>query len=357
MMRAFQALLHTEYTVFLRDKASLTFTFLFPVIFILIFGFLMRGMGDVEDARLGLFVPAGVESKILERTVSSAGSMSVTLYDDQSSLQAALEKRAIDFGLIWDGTKLLFLYDSSRVQENYAFVEVATGITADFNLAHQGLSPVLSVEKIHVGREAATDWFNLVVPGILAFSILSAGLFAVSGHITAMKERKLLDRMIVTPMQPIALLAAIICVRLAVVYISTLISLFIAMTVLKLTFAVDWFRYTVFVATSTLGMMGFGTLIALLVRKPSSASNIAHILSIVMMFLAGIYFPIEIMPSYLRTLSKALPLTYMAEALRYATGVIDMTETRFWGITVAMFALAAILLPLLSRYVVSPDRR
>jgi len=72
---------------------------------------------------------------------------------------------------------------------------------------------------VHVGKAAATNWFNRVVPGILAFSILSAGLFAVSGHLTAMKERKLLDRLVVTPMHPVALLAAIACVRLAIVYI------------------------------------------------------------------------------------------------------------------------------------------
>jgi ABC-2 type transport system permease protein len=356
-MRSFVALLRAEFAIFLRDKASLTFTFLFPVIFVLIFGFLMRGTGTVQEARLGLFVPTGIADEGLEEVITEAGSIIVTLYGSQSDLQASLEKRRIDFGLNWDGTTLRFLYDSSRVQENYAFEELARGVGSAFNLRRQGLAPVLTMEKIHVGKKAATNWFNLVVPGILAFSILSAGLFAVSGHITAMKERKLLDRMVVTPMRPLALLAAIASIRLAVVYISTLLTLFIATAVLHLTFNVNWFYYTVFVVASTLGMMGFGTLIALLVRKPSSASNIANVLSMLMMFLAGIYFPIEIMPSYMRALSKALPLTYMAEAMRFATGVIDMTALRFWGITVAMVILAVVLLPLLARYVVSADRR
>jgi len=76
-----------------------------------------------------------------------------------------------------------------------------------------------------------------------------------------------------------------------------------------------------------------------------------------MMFLAGIYFPIEIMPSYLRMISKALPLTYMAEAMRFATGVADMTLVRFWAITAALLAMGLLLFPFLARYVVRADRR
>ncbi len=356
-MRSFTALLHAEFVTFLRDKATLTFTFLFPVIFILIFGFLMRGTGTVEHARLGLFVPTDVTSEILEEVIACSGAIEITRYDSESALESSLGDQSIDLALIWDGKKLTFLYDSSRVQENYAFVEMARGIGSEFNLRYQGLAPVLTMERVHAGKAAAMNWFNLVVPGILAFSILSAGLFAISGHLTAMKERKLLDRLIVTPMRPLALLAAIACVRLAVVYISTLITLGIAMIALHLTFSVNWFHYTVLVAASTLGMMGFGTVIALLVRKPSSASNIANVLSMLMMFLAGIYFPIEIMPSYLRMISKALPLTYMAEAMRFATGVADMTLVRFWSITAALFAMGIILFPFLARYVVRADRR
>ena len=355
-MRSFRALLYAECVIFARDKAALTFTFLFPLIFVLLFGFLMGGMGGAEGARLGLYMPDGGRGEVLEEVLAGIGSISVTHYGDQFALQDALEEKKIDFGLFWDGEKLMFHYNSTRVQENYAFQQLATGIAAQFNLSHQGLFQILTTEKIHVGRKASTGWFSSVVPGIMAFSILSAGLFAVSGHITAMKERRLLDQMIVTPMRPIMLLSAVICVRLVIVYISTLITLLVAVVVLKLGFTVSWLRYTIFVTSSTVGVMGLGSLIALVVQRPSSASHIANVVSMLMMFLAGIYFPVEIMPSYLRALSKALPLTYMADAMRYVTGVTEMAETRFWGITIAMLVLAAVLLPLLGRYIVKPDR-
>ncbi len=355
-MRSFMALLHSEFVTVLRDRATLVFTFAFPVLFVLIFGPLMGGVGGSQGAQLGLVITNGASSKVLEDVISRVGTITVTAFDDRAKLEDALGKKELDFGLVWNGESLRFIYDPSRVQENYSFQELARGITSAFDLRRQGLNPVLAMNTVHVGKAAATNWFNLVVPGILAFSILSAGLFAISGHLTAMKERKLLDRLVVTPMKPAALLAAIAAVRLMIVYISTLITLITAVGVLHLTFSVNWLQYTLLVIAATLASMGLGTIIALLVRRPASASNIANITSMIMMFLAGIYFPIEIMPSYLRALSKALPLTYMANAMRYATGVSDMSALRFWAITGALFALGIILFPFLARYVVRAER-
>lgn len=355
-MRAFRALLHIEAATLMRDKATLTLTFLFPVLFILVFGFLMRDTGGANSAHLGLFVPAGVSTQALDTALSQAGSITVTRYDNREDLAAALSAHKVNFGLVWNGEKLDFIYDPTRVQDNYTFQELAQGIASAFNLRNQGLSPVVEASTVDVGRKEASNWFNLVVPGILAFSILATGLLAVSGHITAMKERRLLDRLVVTPMRPVALLAAIATVRVAVVYISTLVTLWVATAILHLTFSVNWFYYSVFVIIATLGMMGLGTVIALFVRKPSSAGHLASILTMVMMFLSGIYFPIEIMPSYLRAVAAALPLTYMAGAMRFATGVTDMSLLRFWAITVGLLALAAILFPFLAHYVVRADR-
>lgn len=356
-MTAFRALLRAELKVFVRDRMAFFFTFLFPLIFILIFGFLWRGAGDIDTARMGLVMTSDRDAAVLEAVIADAGSMEIERFDALAMFQQEIEKRNVDFGLAWDGTRLRFFYNPARVQENYAFEQVARGIVTDFNLRHQGLASVLPVEEVHVGPIAATNWFNLVVPGILAFAVLSAGLFAVAGHLTAMKERKILDRMIVTPMPPLALLTAIVAIRLVVVYVSTLITLFVGILLFDLNFQVNWLHYTVFVLCATVGMMGLGTVIALIVRRPSSASNVANVLSMVMLFLAGIYFPIEFMPAYLRTISKVLPLTHMAEAMRFATGVGEMSLARFWTITSALLATAVILLPFLARYVVRAEQR
>jgi ABC-2 type transport system permease protein len=354
-MSAYRSLLRSETAVLLRDKAAVFFTFLFPFIFILIFGFLM---GDVDQptARLGL-VESSPSSEPLPRDLLEATGVDEILpFESRETLGAAVRERAVEFGLVWDGDALEFLYHPSRVQENYAFQQMAAGITDAVNLRAQGLAPILPVDRVHVGTEASTRWINQMVPGIIAFSILSAGLFAVSGHLTAMKERRTLDRLLVTPMRPVTLLAAMATVRLVVVYASTLITLLVSVIVFRLTFSIDWIAYTLLVASATVGMMGLGTVIALVVRRPSSAGNVANVLAMVMLFLSGVYFPIEFLPKFLRDLSLALPLRHLADGMRFATGVSDMSPLRFWLIVACFLIGGAALFPILARYVVRPQR-
>jgi ABC-2 type transport system permease protein len=354
-MRPLRGLVRAEGAAFLRDKVALFFTFLFPLIFILIFGFLM---GDVDQpsAALGVYVAPTASDADLRPVLEASGVHAISEFADVASLTSAVTDRDVDFGLVWAGQDLDFLYHPNRVQENYAFEQIALGITNAFNLRRQGLEPILPVVSVNVGNEASSRWFNRMVPGILAFSILTSGLFAVSGHLTAMKERRTLDRMLVTPMPPVALLVAVAAVRLVVIYVSTLMTLLVSVALFDLNFSIDWLSYTLLVACSTLGMMGLGTVIALIVRKPSSAGNVANVLAMVMMFLSGIYFPIELMPPFLRALSKGLPLTYLADAMRFATGVQDMSIVRFWAIVASFLGIALVLFPVLAGYVVRPQR-
>ena len=76
-----------------------------------------------------------------------------------------------------------------------------------------------------------------------------------------------------------------------------------------------------------------------------------------MMFLAGIYFPAEFMPGFLQAIGRWLPLTHMADVMRYVTGVLDMSDARFWATSAVFLGMAIVLFPMLGRYVVRPLRQ
>ena len=352
-MKPLVALIRAEFAIFFRDKASAVFTFLFPILFIVIFGFLLGDGGQADETALGVLV--SVDS---DRIVAAGESLGfrVTEFEEAADWSEAVMQRTVDLGVAMEDGELRFIFNASRAQENFALEAAARSLSSSISLALQEAAPLIEAERKIGGTTEETGWMRHTLPGILAFTVLSAGLFAVSGHLTAMKERKLLDRMLVTPMPPTSLLMAIITVRWVVILVSTLLTIACARLLFGVAFDVDWLRYVLFIAASTLGTMALGTAIALVVRRASSAAQVANILAILMMFLAGIYFPPDVLPAGLRTVSRLLPLTYMADAMRDVMGVASLSRARFWTIGVVFFGVGVLMLPVLARYVVRGDR-
>ncbi len=359
-MRAWKALLKTQLVLLWREPWTLIFTLLFPVLFVLVFGFVWGGGGDPggeRPTRVGLVVVSQAEQALLREVLGRVGGLRVQNYPDRAKLEQDLIRRQLDLGLVWDGRQLEFVLDPARVQENYALESLAQALAGEFNFARQGLTPWIEVRRVYVGRAGTTGWFNMIIPGVMAFSMFSAGLYAVAGRITYMKERRLLDRMLATPMPPAALLASIAISRLVFALFSTWVTLALAMALFRVYFEVHWALYVLLVVVGTLGAMALGTGIALFVRRPGSASVVASILAQLMLFLSGVYIPVELMPKFLRTLSRLFPLTYLVEGMRYATGLVDMTAGAFAAIVLGFSALAVVLFPVLGRYIVTPSRR
>ena len=66
----------------------------------------------------------------------------------------------------------------------------------------------------------------------------------------------------------------------------------------------------------TLSFLGLGIVATVITKEQESAQLVLGLLQFPMMFLSGVLFPVEQMPSFLQTVSKVLPLTYAVDALR-----------------------------------------
>ena len=62
--------------------------------------------------------------------------------------------------------------------------------------------------------------------------------------------------------------------------------------------------------------VGLGILITSFADKEETATMVMMTLMFPMMFLSGVFFPIQQMPGFMQTISHFLPLTYASDALR-----------------------------------------
>ncbi|MDD4479218.1 MAG: ABC transporter permease, partial [Mesotoga sp.] len=102
---------------------------------------------------------------------------------------------------------------------------------------------------------------------------------------------------------------------------SILLIILVSKLLFKTTFQIDWPIFLISVISSTLGMMALGLFLTLIFKNPETADSAASILMVIMIFLAGIYFPLAFLPDYLRVVSMFMPVKYVGELMRHSLGI------------------------------------
>jgi ABC-2 type transport system permease protein len=87
-------------------------------------------------------------------------------------------------------------------------------------------------------------------------------------------------------------------------------------------------------------------LVGIATKSVETASVLGNIITFPMMFLSGTFFPISIMPEYLRSLAHVLPLFYVVEGLNnvmvygnYTAALVDITVIA--AVAIVIFVAAA----------------
>ncbi|NOX44684.1 MAG: ABC transporter permease [Caldiserica bacterium] len=327
-MRAFVALLVAEFKHFFRERMALFWMFLFPIFFMLLFGFVFGGDGeDRVSLRLGVVVEGqGPATEGLLRGLSRIPLVSEVHVGTREEELSALRERKRDGVLIvpgdlWDrlraGEKSRFVlyYDASRTTTYRILISVMQEFLARSEevLTGRVRSLELAPEPVQVRRFRAIDY---MVPGILAMTLMQLGLFGVAGTLVARREHKILRRFWAAPLRRSVFAGALISHRLAVSLIQAALILAVAVAVFDVALVGSYALMAGVVLLGAVTFVSLGYMIASFARSVEGSNALLQIINFPMMFLSGIFWPIEWMPGFLRPVIYALPLTYLGDALR-----------------------------------------
>jgi len=156
---------------------------------------------------------------------------------------------------------------------------------------------------------------DLYIPGITAAFIMTNGIIALAATSTEFKRRGIIKRLSITPLTKIDWIVGNVLSQ-------ALLNLMLAAIMI----ALGWIFFNVRVIPDPLSIglillgsimfSGIGMTVSGLLKDAEAASALGNALAFPMMFLSGTYFPLEWMPSYLQTISTALPPTYFSEGLK-----------------------------------------
>lgn len=310
---------------FMRDRMAMFWTLAFPVFFILLFGVIFSGSRQ-EPVAIGVAQPAGAGGP---DAVSAALRGNAAL-EVQAGARAELTDRlaAGDLRVVVDAPPSLaadvaagrpaeveVIFDPTSAAARDVAVPVIGAVLSELDGALRGAPPLITIRFTTVTADRLRS-IDFLVPGILAMALMQLGLFGTAAPLVQLRERKVLRRLGATPLPRWALLVSQVLHRLTIALVQVVIIIAVGRLVFGVEIGGNVGLLAVFSALGALTFISLGYLIAALSRTEESVFGISSVLNFPMMFLSGIFFPLETMPDWIRPVVQAIPLTYLGDALR-----------------------------------------
>lgn len=176
------------------------------------------------------------------------------------------------------------------------------------------------VKPYNVQTEGAVpgtfSYFDFVAPGIMAMTVMMSVMTGLPAAISHEKEVGTLDGMMAAPINRLSIILGKTLAQTARGLLQGVLILTLAVILFGVTIHGSILLVFALLLLGVFSFVGFGVVITSFAKDQETAMMIMMTLMFPMMFLSGVFFPIQQMPWFMQSISKALPLTYLATALR-----------------------------------------
>lgn len=348
--------LNDSYTVmskdlleFRRNHVSLVLLFLMPLILLVMTGFIFPSDNTQQHMPIGL-VNLDQGSGSMEFILQLEASNNKTGYMDFSTFSNVIDARtAILEGKLYgayiippgfsynvthgQSAKVIVYVDNSYPQQASQIQKAASdtvtslsGAKAESNVqvlgkeANESVNPggvvfpyVPDVTNTIPGK---TNYFNFLAPGIMIMIVMMAVMSGIPEAISKEKELGTFDGMLSAPINQISIIAGktlALCIRGFIQCIAVLI---LAVVLFGVTIQGSILLAFFMLIIGIFSFIGLGIMAISMASDQSTGTMIMNILMFPMMFLGGVFFPIQQMPWFMQDISNVIPLTYAADAMR-----------------------------------------
>lgn len=301
-------LITVRFKEFLREPEALFWSFGFPIL-------LAIGLGIAFRSK-----PPDVVHVAVVNTGARADSITAVLRGDSLLAADILPADSADFALRTGRVALVvradsamglhFRYDDTRPDSRNARLVVNDAIQRGFGRVDRLRT---SDEQV---REVGSRYIDFVVPGLLGMSIMGGGIWGLGFSIVDQRRKKLLKRLVATPMSRAQFLGSYLISRLVMLTVEVGVLLGFSIVLFGVPMRGSLFAIAAIIIVSALAFGGLGLLIASRAQTLEGASGMMNLAMLPMWVLSGVFFSSENFPSIVQPFIKALPLTATNDALR-----------------------------------------
>ena len=339
--KAFLAILKASFRSILSNPSALAFSFLFPVIFIFIFGSFGGGGGTVYH--IAISDNADTTNEIFD-SIKINPLIKVTYFknlDGSTNLKA--RQKALERGNISAIVSIKNNSDSAS-SNRYVILDTLTNASGNAVQALQQIFSNITNAVLHKGEVqqansavhpyvyAIRQYRNIdfVLPGMLGFSILFSTLFGISFIFFQFRQQLILKRFYATPVSKINILLGIGISRLVFQLVNVVMLIALGYFFMDFTLVhgfATFLEMTLLTIFMLLLLLGVGLIFSSIVKSDTSIPLFINLFAFPQMLLAGTFFSIDVFPKWLQTICRyGLPLTQYNDAMRK----ISFTGLHLW---------------------------
>ncbi len=157
---------------------------------------------------------------------------------------------------------------------------------------------------------------DYMFPGIVVMALMVNGIMVNAIGFVEERGKGIYRRLSLTPLKRQTIIGAQIIHRYIVSLLQTLLLLAVGVFGFKVNIVGNYFFFWLVLTFGSLCFLSIGFALATLIRSTRSATPICLIVFFMLLFLGGIFFPLNTMPDFLAIISKVLPSTNLNDALR-----------------------------------------
>lgn len=301
-------LVSVRFKEYAREPEALFWSFGFPILLAIGLGIAFRSKPpDIIHIAVAQSGPA---STALREGLQHNRALAVEDLPPDSAEAALRTGRVALVVSATENFSLQYTYDDTRPDARTARL-----IVDDAAQRLSGRKDPLSTSDRHI-QERGSRYIDFVVPGLLGMTIMGGGIWGLGFSIVDQRRKKLLKRLVATPMSRAEYLASYVISRLVLLTIEAVVLVGVSLLLFGVPMRGSWLTLAVIIIVAALAFGGLGLLIASRSSTIEGVSGLMNLTMLPMWVLSGVFFSSENFPEVLQPFVKALPLTATNDALR-----------------------------------------
>lgn len=313
-LSAFLALSMAILRGFVRDKMSVFFAIVFPLMFLVLFG----GLLDTDNAPRAQIVLIGdvplVDELPPETRQAFDDTFEVSRSEDRDASLEEVRDGDVDGAVEMQGNRLIAHYTMTDQTGAAQLAGTLRAFVDGANVAASGAPPTYEFVPQQVEDDSLAV-IQFVTPGLLGWAVAMSAAVGAAATLQGWRQTKLMRRLQLAPVRTPTIIAARVLVTVVIALVQVAVFLGLGVVAFDLRLQDAWWMTIPVVLVGTLCFMAVGLLAGAIARTTEGAVNMANFFVLPMAFLSGSFFPLDAAPDWLQHLAKVLPLYHLNQGM------------------------------------------